>query len=91
MLTASLDNTAQVWDVHGHKAKMHEFTEHQHFVQGVAWDPWNAALVTQSSDRTLRVFARKKYGQTKTAFLRPVTVRYDLENAHIYKCNDGVM
>lgn len=60
----------------GHKAKMHEFTEHQHFVQGVAWDPWNSALVTQSSDRALRIYPRKKFGQTKTAYQRPITVRY---------------
>lgn len=30
---------------------MHVFTEHSHYVQGVAWDPLGQYLATQSSDR----------------------------------------
>lgn len=30
---------------------VYAFREHTHFVQGVAWDPLNEYIATQSSDR----------------------------------------
>ncbi len=30
--------------------------EHTHYVQGVAWDPLNKFVVSQSCDRTLNIF-----------------------------------
>lgn len=30
---------------------VHQIQDHSHFVQGVAWDPLNEYLATQSSDR----------------------------------------
>ncbi|SNX83471.1 related to CAC2 - component of the chromatin assembly complex [Melanopsichium pennsylvanicum] len=32
-----------------------EISEHNHYVQGIAWDPLNEFLATQSSDRTVHV------------------------------------
>ncbi|PWN40919.1 WD40 repeat-like protein [Ceraceosorus guamensis] len=34
-----------------------EIAEHSHYVQGVAWDPWNELIATQSSDRSVHVHA----------------------------------
>jgi hypothetical protein len=31
-----------------------EIAEHSHYVQGVAWDPMNEYIATQSSDRCVR-------------------------------------
>lgn len=33
--------------------------EHNHYVQGVAWDPLNEFVATQSSDRTVHIYALK--------------------------------
>lgn len=36
---------------------MHEIAEHTHYVQGVAWDPMNEFIATQSSDRSMHVYS----------------------------------
>lgn len=41
-----------------------QIAEHQHYVQGVAWDPLNEYIATQSSDRSVHVYTlRTKDGQ----------------------------
>lgn len=41
-----------------------QIAEHSHYVQGVAWDPLNEYIATQSSDRSVHVYALKtKEGQ----------------------------
>ena len=35
---------------------VYEIAEHNHFVQGVAWDPLNEYIATQSSDRSVHVY-----------------------------------
>jgi WD40 repeat protein len=44
-------------------------SNHSHYVQGVAYDPSNVYLASQSSDRTVRVLSRKV--QSKKKVLRP--------------------
>ena len=54
-LDGAVDCTARVWDVaRGREAAKLE--GHTQYVQGVAWDPTGALVVTQSNDRTVRVF-----------------------------------
>ena len=36
---------------------VHEIAEHSHYVQGVAWDPLNEYIATQSSDRAMHVYS----------------------------------
>ncbi len=36
---------------------VHEIAEHNHYVQGVAWDPLNEYIATQSSDRSMHVYS----------------------------------
>jgi chromatin assembly factor 1 subunit B len=50
------------------------FSGHRHYVQGVAWDPLGELILTQSTDRTMRVLRssagakqRSKAGQTDLA------------------------
>jgi chromatin assembly factor 1 subunit B len=41
-----------------------QIAEHQHYVQGVAWDPLNEYIATQSSDRSVHIYTLKtKDGQ----------------------------
>ena len=41
-----------------------QIAEHSHYVQGVAWDPLNEYIATQSSDRSVHVYSlRTKDGQ----------------------------
>ena len=43
---------------------MRQIAEHSHYVQGVAWDPLNEYIATQSSDRSVHIYSlRTKDGQ----------------------------
>lgn len=50
-----MDNTTRVYASDTGKC-VKQLAEHGHYVQGVAWDPQNEFLVTQSSDRTMLVY-----------------------------------
>lgn len=54
LVTASIDNRSLVWDTtEKRRGKMvHQLREHRHYTQGVAWDPAQQYIVTQSADRT---------------------------------------
>lgn len=53
LLTGSIENVCVVWDVSKGKGQG-RLTEHGHYVQGVAWDPAQQYVVSQSADRTCR-------------------------------------
>ncbi|KAK6095361.1 Chromatin assembly factor 1 subunit [Batrachochytrium dendrobatidis] len=55
ILSACVDNTCRIYNVAENKC-VHVMTDHQHFVQGVAWDPLYQFLATQSSDRSVIVY-----------------------------------
>ncbi|XP_054432080.1 chromatin assembly factor 1 subunit B [Pteronotus mesoamericanus] len=59
MASASVDNTAIVWDV-SKGQKISIFNEHKSYVQGVTWDPLGQYIATLSCDRTLRVYSTLK-------------------------------
>ena len=54
LVSGSIDGSAIVWDVRKGR-QVDAMSEHAHYVQGVAWDPHDQYLYTQSSDRSLRV------------------------------------
>lgn len=55
-----------------------QIAEHNHYVQGVAWDPLNEYVATQSSDRSVHIYTLKtKDGQFSLAQHSKVT-RMDL-------------
>jgi chromatin assembly factor 1 subunit B len=55
------------------------FSGHRHYVQGVAWDPLGECILTQSTDRTMRVLrlaaskGRRKAGQPDVALAASYT------------------
>lgn len=54
-VTGSMDNITRVYDVA--KGQMiRQVAEHNNYVQGVAWDPLNEYIATQSSDRSVHVY-----------------------------------
>lgn len=59
LASGSIDNKVIVWEVSEKKrgAMITQFAGHKHFVQGVAWDPAAQYVVSQSADRTARVYA----------------------------------
>ncbi|XP_053514033.1 chromatin assembly factor 1 subunit B isoform X2 [Artibeus jamaicensis] len=59
MASASVDNTAIVWDV-SKGQKISIFNEHKSYVQGITWDPLGQYIATLSCDRTLRVYSTQK-------------------------------
>lgn len=63
LLTGSMDNVARIYDTRDGQC-VRQIAEHNHYVQGVAWDPLNEFVATQSSDRSLNVYNLKtKDGQ----------------------------
>ena len=72
-ITGGMDNTARIFNAHtGRSAGTHtnqsliltgamirQIAEHSHYVQGVAWDPLNEFVATQSSDRSVHIYALK--------------------------------
>lgn len=60
----SVNHITYLWDLE--KSRMiGQLREHSHFVQGVAWDPHGVLLATQSSDRTVKIFAAKEEKSSK--------------------------
>ncbi|KAH7910902.1 WD40-repeat-containing domain protein [Hygrophoropsis aurantiaca] len=56
ILAGSTDNCARVFTAIDGKC-VHEIAEHSHYVQGVAWDPLNEYIATQSSDRSMHIYS----------------------------------
>lgn len=63
LITGSMDNIARIYDARDGQC-VRQIAEHNHYVQGVAWDPLNEFVATQSSDRSLNVYnVKSKDGQ----------------------------
>lgn len=56
LATGSIDSEVILYPAEGKKRgePAGRFKNHKHFVQGVAWDPAQQFVVTQSADRTCR-------------------------------------
>ncbi|KAK1767127.1 WD40 repeat-like protein [Phialemonium atrogriseum] len=62
-IIGSMDNIARIYNA-GTGTLVRQIAEHSHYVQGVAWDPLNEFIATQSSDRSVHVYSlRTKDGQ----------------------------
>ncbi|RDW75858.1 WD40 repeat-like protein [Coleophoma crateriformis] len=63
ILVGAMDNVAKIYNAQTGQL-MRQIAEHHHYVQGVAWDPLNEYIATQSSDRSAHVYSLKtKDGQ----------------------------
>lgn len=68
--SVSVDNRVCFWQIQGsgNAAKAYPvttFTSHQNYVQGVAWDPRDRFIVSQSNDRSCRVYKRREEAKGK--------------------------
>ncbi|RAL62077.1 hypothetical protein DID88_002563 [Monilinia fructigena] len=62
-IIGSMDNVARIYNAQTGQL-IRQIAEHQHYVQGVAWDPLNEYIATQSSDRSVHIYTlRTKDGQ----------------------------
>ncbi|KAI7786657.1 chromatin assembly factor 1 subunit B [Diaporthe eres] len=62
-IIGSMDNVARIYNA-ATGTLIRQIAEHNHYVQGVAWDPLNEYIATQSSDRSVHVYSlRTKDGQ----------------------------
>ncbi|KAK3935919.1 WD40-repeat-containing domain protein [Diplogelasinospora grovesii] len=62
-IIGSMDNVARIYNA-GTGTLVRQIAEHSHYVQGVAWDPLNEFIATQSSDRSVHIYSLKtKDGQ----------------------------
>lgn len=53
-----MDNVARIYSAQTGQL-VRQIAEHQHYVQGVAWDPLNEYIATQSSDRSVHIYTLK--------------------------------
>lgn len=66
LCSVSVDSKVAVWDVTGEKSPLlSTFTSHSNYVQGACWDPADEFLVSQSNDRSCRVYVRKELRRGK--------------------------
>lgn len=78
IITGSMDNVARIYNAQTGMSRLtldpdfaniigqmvRQIAEHSHYVQGVAWDPLNEFVATQSSDRSVHIYSLKtKDGQ----------------------------
>ncbi|GAA5903901.1 hypothetical protein JCM6882_001344 [Rhodosporidiobolus microsporus] len=56
ILAGSVDHTATIYDVASGLA-LARIADHNNYVQGVAWDPLEKFIATQSSDRSMHVYS----------------------------------
>ncbi|KAI1334326.1 WD40 repeat-like protein [Xylariaceae sp. FL0016] len=62
-IIGSMDNVARIYNASTGMI-IRQIAEHSHYVQGVAWDPLNEYIATQSSDRSVHIYSLKtKDGQ----------------------------
>ena len=67
IISGSIDNSAIIYSVE--KAKVvQRLDSHSHFVQGVAFDPKMKYAVTQSSDRSVKIWKNSKGKNKKVNF-----------------------
>ncbi|PSR87432.1 putative chromatin assembly factor 1 subunit B [Coniella lustricola] len=57
-IIGSMDNVARIYNA-ATGSLIRQIAEHNHYVQGVAWDPLNEYIATQSSDRSVHVYSLK--------------------------------
>ncbi|KAL2270973.1 hypothetical protein VTJ83DRAFT_344 [Remersonia thermophila] len=57
-IIGSMDNVARIYNA-GTGTLVRQIAEHSHYVQGVAWDPMNEYIATQSSDRSVHIYSLK--------------------------------
>lgn len=64
-------------------AMIRQIAEHNHYVQGVAWDPLNEFVATQSADRTVHIYALKLKDGTCTLSTHGRFNRMDLPGRRV--------
>lgn len=79
LLTGSIDHHALVWSLTSNSF-IQILKDHSGYVQGVSWDPLNQYLATQSSDRSVKIYERKRNMRSKSTkplieFVEKCTVR----------------
>lgn len=80
LICGSVDQTFTVWDVATGRPILNN-KDHKHYVQGVAWDPLDQYIATQSSDKSMHVY--QITGQGPNAFeLRGVGKNVMLDAQH---------
>ncbi|KAG9457244.1 hypothetical protein H6P81_001752 [Aristolochia fimbriata] len=90
LVSGSVDNSCLVWDVN--KGSVHQILDgHQHYVQGVAWDPLARYLASISSDRTCRIYVDKHQTKTKGLDKRSYVCQYILVKSEQQKVDDCKM
>lgn len=58
LISASVDNTINIWDICNPSARPNVIRAHSNYVQGVAIDPLSKVIASLGNDRALRIFSK---------------------------------
>ena len=86
LATTSVDNTTIVWDTQSGQGLV-QLSDHSHYVQGVAFDPRGEFLVSQSPDRTMKVYSVR--GKASSKSVRQISSLKSLEHQSLFH-DDGM-
>lgn len=75
LMSGSVDNAAILWNI-DKMCMLQRFDGHTHFVQGVAIDPFFKYLITQGSDRCVKIWKSNKSKQKVSFYPFMVTFSY---------------
>lgn len=80
-ITGSMDNVARIWNANSGN-KVCDVAQHGNYVQGVAWDPLNEFVATQSSDKSVHVYMlkHKEDGEIAGTQNHNKFMKYELQN-----------
>lgn len=81
-ITGSMDNVARIYNASTGQT-VRQIAEHNHYVQGVAWDPLNEYVATQSSDRSIHIYTLKAKDGTFTLNQHNKVTKMDLPGRRI--------
>lgn len=73
LTTCSVDKSVIVWNTQTGEL-VRQQRDHEHFVQGVAVDPLDVLMASQSADRTVRVYGRRKGGMKKSLTIQRLAI-----------------
>lgn len=67
LVTASIDNTAILWNIEKGE-NIQRFEGHKNYVSGVTIDPFMNYIITQSTDKTVKVYKRNMDSKNSIKF-----------------------
>lgn len=85
MISGGFDKRIIIWNVEK-KHYLKVFEEHKKCIQGIAVDPFFNKIISQSSDRSVKIWMKAATKKDEAAFFRYATLeRFEISEAKLNK------